>query len=121
MLQGIIHTRRIPATLCDHTNAGPSAPMYLRWLNREPKFGPAREQRLQRANPFDACELMAEAEMSSCPEGQMPVRPSLEIHPLGALVCFLVQIGGDDHRHDPVALLKADAVQIDILAHVARP
>ena len=50
----------------------------------------------------------------------MPVRPPLEIEAFRALVRLSIQIGGDEHRHHPVALLQFHALEVDILAHVAR-
>src|SRR5262245_53926332 len=88
--------------LRDHADAGPSPPTNLRWLDRQSKLRPACEQRLQGASPFDARELVAEAEMNSGAEREMPVRPPLEIEPFGALVRLRIEIRGDDHRHHPV-------------------
>ena len=62
-------------------------------LDRQFECGPAREQRLQRADRLDARELMAEAEMNSGAEREMPVRPPFEIEPFGTLVRIGVQIG----------------------------
>ena len=42
--------------------------MNVRWLHGQLERGPACEQRLQRANPFDPRELVAEAEMNARPE-----------------------------------------------------
>ena len=94
--------------------------MNLRRLNRQPERRPAREQRLQCANAFDTRELVAETEMNARPEREMPVRPPLEIEALGTLVSVRIQIGGDDHRHNPIAFLQFHAIEIDILAHIAR-
>ncbi len=59
--------------------------MNLRWLDRQLEFGPAREQRLQRADPFDPRELVAEAEMNSGDELRITKKRlagEIEIHML---------------------------------------
>ena len=63
---------------------------------------------------------MAEAKMDSGAEGDMPVRPPLEIEPLRLRIRLRIQIGRDDHGHDLVALLQANTLELDVVAHIAR-
>ena len=58
-------------------HAGPFAPCNFRFIHRERQCGPTLEQRFQRASTFNTCELMAEAEMDSGAEGDVPVRSAL--------------------------------------------
>ena len=54
------------------------------------------------------------------PKDDVPVRPALEIEPLGMLVRLRVHVGRRQHGHDPVALLQPDAAKLDVLSHKAR-
>jgi hypothetical protein len=58
--------------------------------------------------------------MDSGPEREVSVRPPLEIQSLGPLVRIRVHVGGRHHGGDLVALLQADAAELDVLAHEAR-
>jgi hypothetical protein len=57
-----------------------------------------QQQRLKGARGFNACKLMAKAEMRPGPERDVPVRSALQVEPFGMLVCLRVHIGG---RGDP--------------------
>src|SRR5262249_12441385 len=63
---------------------------------------------------------MAEAEVNSGAEGDMPVRLSPEIEFLGMDICLRIEVRGRKHWHDPVALLERDPAKLDVLAHEAR-
>ena len=84
------------------------------------RSGQRREQRFQRASAFDPGELVAEAEMDSGAEGDVAVRPALQVEPLGMRIGLRVHVGGGEHRHDLVALPQPDAAELDIPAHIAR-
>src|SRR6266404_886741 len=66
----------------DGLETGPLAPSDLGRIDRERQLRPALEQRLQRAPAFDPRELVAKAKMDSGAEGDMPVRPALQVEPL---------------------------------------
>src|SRR5688572_23872781 len=93
-----------PLAFFDSSQARLPPPSDLRWLNRQGEVRPAFEQCLESASAFDAGELMAEAKMNARSERDVPVRPSLEIEPLGALVRSRVEVGGREHGHDLVVL-----------------
>lgn len=105
---------------CDRSQAGPLAPSDLRVGHSQLEFRPALEQRLQRAFAFDARELMPQAEVDSCPEGQMPVGSPFEIEPFGMLIGIRVHVGHRQHGHDLLALLHLHAAKVHVLAHEAR-
>src|SRR5262249_8719329 len=63
---------------------------------------------------------MTKAEMDSCAESNVAVRPPLEIELLGEHVCCWIHVGGYQHGHDLVAVFKPDAVQLHILPYKAR-
>lgn len=100
---------------------GPEAlalsPANLRIVDRERKFRPAAEQGFQRADSFDTRELVAQAKMNPGPEGDMPIGLSRKVELLRMLIGPRVEIGGSQHRHDLVAFVQADAIEIHILAH----
>ncbi len=106
--------------LFDRAKAGPPEPTNLIRRDRQFKLLPARKQRLQGARRFDARELMTEAEMDSGAERHVPVRPPRQIELLGMFIRRSIHVGGDDHRHHPVALVQANSVKLDVLPHVAR-
>src|ERR1700739_1658756 len=106
--------------LFDRAQSGAPVPADSRWVDRKLELRPAHEQRLQRASRLYPRQLMAEAKMDSGAEGDMPVRPPLEIEPFRLRVRLRVQIGRDNHGHDLVALAQANALKLDIVAHVAR-
>ena len=53
-------------------------------------------------------------------EGDMPVRPSLEIEVLRLFVGLRIEVSGDQHRYDFFAPLQPDAAKLHILSHEAR-
>ena len=70
----------------DCPQPGPLAPFDLGRINGKRQFGPAPQQRFERASAFDAGELMAEAEVNPGAESDMAVRPALQIEPLGVRI-----------------------------------
>src|SRR6266403_831025 len=104
----------------DRPQAGPLAPGNFRFFDSQRQIGPMLKQRFQRASGFDPRKLMAKAEMDPGAEGDVPVRPALQIEPFGMSVCLRVHVGGCQHDHDPVALSQSDAAEFDIFAYVAR-
>ena len=67
----------------DCLQARPLAPFNLGLVYREHQFRPPLKQGFQCASAFDARELMAKAEVDPGAEGDVPVRPPLEIELLG--------------------------------------
>src|SRR3984893_12690428 len=106
--------------MLDRLHACALAPFDLRLIDRQLQFRPAPEQGLQRARSLDTRELMAEAKVNSGAEGQMPVRPALEIELLGSFVCLRIEVCGRQHGHDLETLFQPDAAKLDVLADQAR-
>ena len=100
----------------DRAQARPLPPADLRLRDGERELRPALEQRFKRALGLDARELMAEAEVDSGSEGEMPVGPPLEIEPLRMLVRGRIHIRRRQHRHDLLALLDPDAAEFHVVA-----
>src|SRR5262249_61888804 len=71
--------------LLERAQAGSALPPDMRRIDREAQLRPSREQCLQCTDRFHARELVAETEMDSSPERQMPVRPPLELEPFRML------------------------------------
>jgi hypothetical protein len=65
-------------------------------------------------------ELIAEAKVDAGAEGEMTVWMPVELEPLRMIVCGRIGIAGDDHGHDPLALLEPHALELHIGAHEAR-
>ena len=65
-------------------------------------------------------ELVTQAEMDSGAERDMPVRPSLEIGLFRMVVRPRIEVGGDQHGHDLLALLQPHVAELHVLAHEAR-
>src|SRR5262245_7630859 len=70
----------------ERPQARPFAPADASGLPGKAKIRPTGEQRLKRTRAFDARELMAEAEVDTGPERDVPVRSPLEVEALGSLV-----------------------------------
>src|SRR5262249_23539607 len=104
----------------DRPEAGPPAPTDLGGRHRQAESWPTREQRLKGAHAFDACKLMAKAEMDAGSEGDVPVRSSLKVELFGMVVCLRVHIGCRHHGHDSVALFQPNSAKRNVLSHEAR-
>ena len=59
---------------------------------------------------------MSQAEVDSCPEGQMPVGPPFEVEAFGMLVGIRVHVGRCQHGHDLFALLHPHPAEVHVLA-----
>src|SRR4029077_1058406 len=106
--------------LFDRPEARPLAPADLVGRHRQAQSWPTGEQRLKGAHAFDARKLMAKAEMNPSPKGDVPVRSSLEVEPLGMLVRLDIHIGRRHHGHDPVTLLQPNPAKLHVLSHEPR-
>src|SRR5262249_32300867 len=80
----------------------------------------APEQGLECASALDARQLMAKAKMNSGAESDMPIWLALEIELFRIDIGVRIEVGGCQHRHDPVALLQLHTAELDVLADVAR-
>jgi hypothetical protein len=53
-------------------------------------------------------------------EGDVVVRPALEIELLGRYVCRRIQVGGRQHGHDLIPAFEPGAAEIHLLPHEPR-
>ena len=58
--------------------------------------------------------------MDSGPEGDVPGGSALKIESSRRFDLLRVHVGCRHHGHDPVTLLQADAIKLDVPSHEAR-
>src|SRR5262249_25159373 len=105
--------------MLDRPQARPSAPLDLRFVYGQLQFRPPPKQGLERAYSLDACELMPQTEMNAGAEGDMPVRPALEINLLRMRIGLRIEVRGHQHGNDLLALLQPDTADLELPVAVA--
>src|SRR5262249_31110603 len=106
--------------MLDRPQARPSAPLDLRFVYGQLQFRPPPKQGPERAYSLDACELMPQTEMNTGAEGDVPVRPALEIKLLRMRIGLRIEVRGHQHGNDLLALLQPDTAELELPADVAR-
>src|SRR5215467_10148319 len=84
--------------MLDRPQARP--PLDLRFVYGQLQFRPPPKQGLERAYSLDACELMPQTEMNAGAEGDVPVRPALEIKLLRMRIGLRIEVRGHQHGND---------------------
>ena len=63
---------------------------------------------------------MPQTEMNAGAEGDMPVRPALEVKLLRMRIGLRIEVRGHQHGNDLLALLQPDTAELEVPADVAR-
>jgi len=125
-LRAIGEAFEIGSTTCRNRQSldGPEtcscAPENVRIVRCQLQLGPTLEQGSQRALTLNTRELMSQAKMNPSAEGDVPVRPSLEIELVWMIVRLRIEVCGGQHGHYLGTALQPNTAKFHVLAYEAR-